>query len=655
MIKRIAMAVGIGALAAFGAPPADTTIDRDNDGMPDYAAYLATNTLNLGTADYFAKVGLQYVGELLTDHDFMEDRLERLYSFGDPAVYDPHGDADEDGWSNWAELRAMVRAGRNKTKYVGYPQPTVTMVARYNGYKRVTGATLRVDSYTDADCARRDASFSVPFGGLRGVCRATLPAPSEGWLREGKTTFIVSVGEPGERAIMGVARNVDVGWSKVKFEVELLEESPVSSRPSVEEITTGDNKVYVYRYSINNAIMPPGASLDYGPVLVVTNLGERTYLTEGDFLSDNDFDLDWTLFQSRVMRNATVWSEGYNVTQVVYRVYGRNMNLDVEYHQSNSNHVPYVEIVKNFGRTRATAVPVAPGEDSSILYKARPTFRWKMGGELPDSFTAFKIEVADNSGKVWDSGIHLAPPRNENGEYLWQAPLYPGDQTMAGKRLQDNTNYMWRVSMYNSKYQNDAWSASRQFRMNVYGTNEANNAGAFCICAKVRYFGPGATASGIAATNGMVRVEAFTSPDFSGDAEGRCYVGDAASLTNAADAANVTILGLAPGTYYLRAYIDSNGDFKRSPWESWGYAYIREKAEDGAIYSPARVTIGEGAPVPTLTVYIEDCDTDQDGLPDVWEYDTAGEDKTDFLLKKGPMHRSSGGYITVNPNLQENF
>ena len=64
------------------------------------------------------------------------------------------------------------------------------------------------------------------------------------------------------------------------------------------------------------------------------------------------------------------------------------------------------------------------------------------------------------------------------------------------------------------------------------------------------------------------------------------------------------------------------------------------------------MTIGNEQPTPSVRVYVEDCDTDQDCLPDVYEYDTAGTSKTDFLLKKGPMENDNNGYIAVNPDLQ---
>ena len=71
----------------------------------------------------------------------------------------------------------------------------------------------------------------------------------------------------------------------------------------------------------------------------------------------------------------------------------------------------------------------------------------------------------------------------------------------------------------------------------------------------------------------------------------------------------------------------------------------------GAIYAPTAVTVGDGFATPMVRVYVEDCDTDQDCLPDVWEYDNAGTEKSDFLLKKGPMENANNGYISVNPDL----
>ena len=48
---------------------------------------------------------------------------------------------------------------------------------------------------------------------------------------------------------------------------------------------------------------------------------------------------------------------------------------------------------------------------------------------------------------------------------------------------------------------------------------------------------------------------------------------------------------------------------------------------------------------------MEDCDIDQDYLPDVWEYDTVGADKTEFWLAQGPLENPNHGYIPISTNL----
>jgi len=150
----------------------------------------------------------------------------------------------------------------------------------------------------------------------------------------------------------------------------------------------------------------------------------------------------------------------------------------------------------------------------------------------------------------------------------------------------------------------------------------------------VKYFGPGAVDTDASKTNSKIRVEAYTSPDFSGDPAARTFV--AADWTTADAMSNVRLVGLKPGTYYVRAFLDSDGDFKRSDWESWGYANYRgEPGRAADIFTPKPVAISSAdLRAPLVNVWIEDADTDGDNLPDVWEYDTAGANKTDFLAKK---------------------
>ena len=726
-----------------------------------------------------------YLGELFCDHDHMEDGFEREWAeIGvDPAYYDAHLDSDEDGWSNWAEVRAKCDmgigvaeldtsvtnvyyyripredyagyacygdfkamsdalndlqtqgalivedaqfttagfghiyeadsvkslpgcpSGKNgehhtdrygtgwfkvrfistpygKTwRYRGHPTPNVSMTIHYNGIEDLDGRSLLVSAYTDEELKRADATFTVvntraaKVGENRNVNTLSFLVPDNGYLREGKNTFVVTVAPsnstestsaPAKPAIIGVARDVDVGWSKVEFDVELTEETPICPRPELaysleggntgsssssnkESAETGSDSshVYVYRYAVDD-YNPPSSLVNR--LVLDKDIGSRTYLHEGDFLAEDVYDIDWAHFQSEVVRNPTVYGNEFPVTSVTYRVYSQPVDIAAE---ASSNATPYVEFTRNFGEMPATAVPVAPGEHSSIFYRARPTFVWRMTGDRPDTYTAFAIQILDAAGTtpIWNSGTQLAPPRNINGEYEWQAPLYPGDQTDQGKVFAITNNYTWRVTMYNAKFQSPAWSATRNFRMNVYAEDEVNIADTYGIRVAVKYFGPGSFNTAVGTLPGTLRVEAYTSPDFSGQPAGRTFVRDLTSVTNANHTVNAQIVGLKSGTYYVRAYIDSDGDFRRDDWESWGYACPRGDVITGSIFAPSFVTIGEGVEPPTVQVYVEDCDTDQDCLPDVWEYKQANG-AADFLLRNGPTSDINNGYISVNPNLE---
>ena len=495
-----------------------------------------------------------------------------------------------------------------------------------------------------------------------------------GHVREGRNTFVAFVDLDGNGAWMpgepmGVVPNVDVGWSEVSFAVEMTTESAVCPRialdrllsetetsesgsPSfdAESATAASSHVYIYRWAVDGYIAPV---LDK-TCIIDKVIKERDYLHEGDVLSDTAFDLDWSRFQSEVIDNSMVVSYRLPVTSVTYRVYSQKVNLSAEV---TSNAVPCVEFTKAFEHkdNRTVPEPVAPGEDTSIIYGARPTFRWKMAN---DTYTAFAIQVLDAAGTtpIWNSGLQLAPPINSRGEYAWQVPLYPGDQTDLGKIFAEQGNYSWKVTMYNAKFQTAAWSSTCKFRVNVYAEDEVDVAGTYGIQVAVKYFGPGTVNTTATVTKRTLRVEAYTSPDFSGTPAGRTYVGNLASLTDANHAINATIVGLEPGTYYVRAYIDSDGDFTRDGWESWGYACPRGDVESGAIYTPTPVTVGNEQPTPPVRVYVEDCDTDQDCLPDAWEYEQweaspSGLTEVQFHLKNGPVENGNNGYISVNPDL----
>ena len=122
------------------------------------------------------------------------------------------------------------------------------------------------------------------------------------------------------------------------------------------------------------------------------------------------------------------------------------------------------------------------------------------------------------------------------------------------------------------------------------------------------------------------------------------FLADGTVLTSTTDeGANCVLKGLPTGTYYVRAYIDSNANGAFDPWESWGYANGVGTGSKMP-YTPKGVAVVRGSTErPFVTVYIEDMDTDNDGFPDAYEYDT----------KKNLGPASGATYFTrVNPKLQ---
>ena len=141
--------------------------------------------------------------------------------------------------------------------------------------------------------------------------------------------------------------------------------------------------------------------------------------------------------------------------------------------------------------------------------------------------------------------------------------------TPSGEMFSTTNNYYWTVSMLDAKFTTASGTPRQEFRIEASGElGKITDYG--MLNAKVRYFGPGKIATGT--LKGLIRVQAFTSPDFTGMPAGEAYVANTNAISSISNMPpNATILALKPGTYYVRAFIDSDGDAKWSKWESWGY------------------------------------------------------------------------------------
>ena len=488
-----------------------------------------------------------------------------------------------------------------------------------------------------------------------------LGSADEGYVREGANDIVAfadldnngvyTSGEP-----YGIVQGVGISWKGTSAEIELTDESPVTPRFDVWTAgtalysltnvlasggTTGNAtgnsnasgsgaesglsedtpvRVRVVRWKIDDA---PNYAMAVEPRVVFDKMMDprvATTLTEADFLGKDVHDIDWEFFYDEVANSAGVIYGNYRVVKADYLVVlGDGPVSWLNSTDTNTLVTASTRVItRRFDAERVLPVPVSPGsvspvmEASGIVNSANPTFTWKIDS---DTYTAFRIQVTGESGTIYDSGIRRAPVRDAEGVYRWTAPLYVDDMTPQGEVFANKSTYSWRVAMYNAKFRSDEYSTDdASFFLNVQ-TNGYFHGSADVA---VRYFGPADSYDARA-----VRVQAFTSPDFTGIPVAAGYVkrkSATLAVTGALPEANCTIIGLPAGKYYLRAFIDSDKDGECDDWESSGYLCARDGGTSDFMV-PTAITIGPDIGLSDLSViYIEDADTDCDGLPDSWEY-----------------------------------
>ena len=448
-----------------------------------------------------------------------------------------------------------------------------------------------------------------------------------------------------------------------------FDDSRINNASNTLEAVTAEGslaRVRVVRYAING--YPIYATWGAGLADVVYertfSAAGRTQLNELDFLQGAAFDIDWTDSFTNKVANANgvpygtyantngqvpgpagtnpagagdimavLGSSSLNhtyepVTNIQYMVVVGDGAATWEHDGTNVVSSLSTLITRRFDHVRARPVAVAV---DGLQYAARPIFTWRMEGEealvsrYGSSYTAFKLQVKNAAGTViYDSGVRRAPATDADGNFTWTAPICAGSLLKGedgNAYFYDTTgNYTWQVTMYNAKFRSDFWSAQNGasvFTTAVNEQQEVNDHGYSSIKAAVKYAGPSNVVSKVAnltELKGKVIVQAFTTPDFSGAplAQGLA--------TNEVDnlvsgAANASLKGLAAiGTYYVRAFIDMDGDGELDEWEPWGYAKDAVTLVNDGTMPRAQL----------VAVWIEDSDTDGDWVPDAYEYAATG-------------------------------
>ena len=682
--------------------------DQDGDGLCNYVEYLLSEVFDLGVdfdpddaysvndneLDYFFRIGSLYAGEIFTDFDMVEDDWEVAAGekTANPYAWDALADYDEKGWSNFDRRRVedyptlTTNAAGEAVMVTGLPQPTLKVTFTYGGKQSLgsaspagetgveseaTGSSLVpivLKTYTRSDLLVADGTYSVVPAESLSLGRQTLAytAPVDGRVKCGDNVFVAfadldgngvySVGEP-----MGMATDVKVGFSGAETAIELTDVSPIITRMDLSSGETDRHVLYGTEDGDNRNLIPGTLSggthqrvriirtlvNGYGVDKIgVANrilfdetieLGQRPYLFEGDILKLGEFDLDWSYLDDDLQKTTSIYAA--DPTEVTYRIVLGNGTVAAD----TTNNLFEVATVRHFDANgnRQRPVPIAPGLENAVVYGSRPTFKWTMDGH--NSYTAFRISVSKaGGGEVWNSGFVRTPPCSSEGVYSYTPGIYVGDQ------LQNDQNYTWKVSMYNSKFKRDFYSSKTMtFRMNA--PTDGGYYGKIPVC--VKYFGPAEAING-----STVYVEAFATPDFTGDPLARCKATDKAKVTQygVVHEANVDLLGLTKGTYYIRAYLDSTGygtRYAHDDWESWGYLCGRER-DLKSPFKPLQVRLTDATDKAELvTVYIEDADTNGNKLPDSYEMAKYG------TLDRGAadLNGSTYGGVALNSTLTSNL
>ncbi len=218
----------------YGLDPEDATGDNgphgdsDGDFLTNYAEYLAKSnpgkysTVGNGVPDYHIPIwfrrGRPTFGLLYTDNDFMEDHIEAANRSERLSVdlHDGEVDADGDGWSNWAEIRAGFRSSEHSTNpnaatsiaqsgatVLEMPQPALRLTVDYFGDQNVytnavDGAKIIVHAYTAKNNnSAPDATFTLPLSTSTAAGNTSEQATATteiGFWKQGKFSGYLNIG-----------------------------------------------------------------------------------------------------------------------------------------------------------------------------------------------------------------------------------------------------------------------------------------------------------------------------------------------------------------------------------------------------------------------------------------------------------------------------
>jgi uncharacterized protein (DUF2141 family) len=663
----------------------DANADSDGDGWSNFSEMRAVvdggaKLVDMGVVtNTVARTGLTEEEALA-----LTQELQNKYGYTQGNGYTAWDMGNGTSGISWNEV---TNEFREVFAYPGTPVPTVKVNVFYSGHQMSSNYTVKAWTgtntavgpeavWTGRTAVNGQLVLEVPDSGALTEGKHTFvvyaqvassggsSGSSTGSGNSGGSTSGSGDWTPG--APYGIATDVDVGWKQAEFAIGLTDTHAsvmrfdvagmIRANEALAQVSLNDRGVNGYTIYPNIVTALPGDQMPsimsavrvrivrndinslwrgsynsstrtykYANASVynnVLNLNVSPYFTELNLTRNSDGILPWDLDWANLATGADNVGISYaDIVRVSYAIVIGNGT----YGATTTNNCLATLFVNGFeqgalgAQTRAT--PVSP---SGVLTDARPTFKWTHANTIGKAYPAFQLRVRKGSSIIYDSGVRHAPPRDVNGVYIWTPDdLHVGEVLGNGKVFENDAAYTWTVSMLDAKfYQPNSSETTMSFRTDVGG---GALSGKGRIEVAVKYFGPVTTSTNTASLANLVRVEAFASPDFAGAPAAATYVQnvDTMSATNQITF-NAELKGLSAGKWYLRAFIDTDGDRVRDVGESWGYGcYMGTDRKD--VWTPRayEIVVGE-TKVPEAVIYVEDVDADNDGLPDSYNKTVTG-------------------------------
>lgn len=602
----------------------------------------------------------------LIGNDFIESEFENLHppKTLSASRYDAHIDSDGDGWSNYAEARySSVVSNASPSSFNEYPVPTLNLKVTYDGWN--FSEHLVVNVYRDSSMqGEPTAVFNISLGRQEKQYNLELKQPTTGYLVEGPCAIFAyldlnqnenwDAGEPCGVSFMSRTPVVlNIGWSQNSAEITLCDfrkdyfrfDFKVGLR--TEDVLFGGNAGLPIEKDLKSFRVRMQKQASSGSSIILDKLlTNRDYLHEGDFIRRSKSTTGNMLFGFNYGLQA-------DSTNAIYKIYVGTENVLTNnllvYTYTNQ-----MSTVLDNGAEYPAPTTISPINYEKV-YEATPVFKWSMH----EDFSSFYLTIKKGSSlgpTVYQSNVLSVPTRNvSDGTYEFRPDLFANNTLSSGHVFTTDTIYWYRFAGGDSTKFNDElgggavnykFSDWASFNLATALTVTSNETDYCIVPVVVRYSDP---PQGLSDMQCVLYVLAYDTPDFTGPIMGRFNMTiNNTVLSTITNPENTTVtgnvVGLVPSAfaneYYFTAFIDFNNNNERDVFEPWGYSnytgtniivssstklfdtsvYRSLYGKMRAPYDPRSFSVSAGVTNTTVIIDIENCDTDNDGLSDIYEY-----------------------------------